>query len=161
MGLDMYLEAEFTADNYSFSDAQEKAKFKKITNTMGIKDWFTAYDTNYLKITAVVLYWRKANAIHRWFIDNCSEDGKDDCKPMYVSVEELKQLRDTCKEVLADPATAEEKLPSSSGFFFGSTEYDEGYIGDLDHTIKGLDTILEKVEKAPGSAPGFYYRASW
>jgi len=45
-------------------------------------------------------YWRKANAIHRWFEDHCSEDGIENCQPVYVSKEDLIQLRDDCQKVL-------------------------------------------------------------
>jgi len=46
-------------------------------------------------------YWRKANAIHRWFEQHCSEEGIiENCKPVYVSKEDLIQLRDDCQKVL-------------------------------------------------------------
>lgn len=43
-------------------------------------------------------YWRKANQIHKWFVDNV-QDGNDDCKPYYVSTEDLEKLLNICKEV--------------------------------------------------------------
>ncbi len=43
-------------------------------------------------------YWRKANQIHKWFVDNV-QDGNDDCKTYYVSTEDLEKLLNICKEV--------------------------------------------------------------
>lgn len=45
-------------------------------------------------------YWRKANAIHKWFVDHV-QDGEDDCEYHHeVTKEVLEQLRDVCKTVL-------------------------------------------------------------
>jgi hypothetical protein len=38
-----------------------------------------------------VMYWRKANQIHKWFVDNV-QDGVDDCKEYWVSEEKLQEL---------------------------------------------------------------------
>ena len=43
-----------------------------------------------------VMYWRKANAIHKWFVDNV-QGGEDDCREYPVSNDQLIELRDTCK----------------------------------------------------------------
>jgi len=43
--------------------------------------------------------WRKANHIHKWFVDNV-QDGNDDCKDYYVSGQQLTSLRDICREVI-------------------------------------------------------------
>jgi hypothetical protein len=54
------------------------------------------------KITYIELstaYRRKANAIHKRFVDNV-QDGEDDCKDYYVSKEKLYKLVETCREVL-------------------------------------------------------------
>ena len=36
-------------------------------------------------------YWRKANHIHQWFVENI-QDGNDDCREYYVPRERLKEL---------------------------------------------------------------------
>jgi hypothetical protein len=43
-------------------------------------------------------YWRKANAIHGWFVNNVQK-GIDDCKEYPVTIRQLKALLSTCKEV--------------------------------------------------------------
>lgn len=44
-------------------------------------------------------YWRKANSIHRWFVDKV-QDGEDDCEYYEVSKEDLEELLNTCYTVL-------------------------------------------------------------
>lgn len=130
-------------------------------------------------------YWRKANAIHKWFVANVQE-GNDDCKEYHVDTEAIEGLLDTVNTVLKasklikgktvngytfdgkkeipnyqdgkvieDPSTAESLLPTSSGFFFGGLEYDEYYYRDLKDTKK----ILEYALKHPES--DYYYQSSW
>ena len=53
-----------------------------------------------------VAYWRKANAIHKWFVENV-QDGEDDCKPYYVSREKLRELVNLCKKVLETAKTVD------------------------------------------------------
>lgn len=45
--------------------------------------------------------------------------------------------------VITNPELAQELLPTKSGFFYGSTEYDEHYIEDLKETIDQIDRVLE------------------
>jgi len=120
----------------------------------------------YINMTAV--YWRKANAIHQWFIDNCA-DGVDDCNPVYVSPDQLEKLYKKVCEVLAhpeDPEVAKDILPTSSGFFFGETEYNEQYYEDLKYTRDALKKLLDTYEKK-STKDGrdvlldFEYQASW
>jgi hypothetical protein len=98
-------------------------------------------------------YWRKANQIHKWFVDNVQK-GNDDCKEYYVSEEKIKELYDLCTQINSNPEKAEELLPSHPGFFFGSYEYDEYYIKDIKHTIEILEPLLN-------SDNSIYYSSSW
>lgn len=53
-------------------------------------------------------YWRKANAIHGWFVNNLA-DGVDECQQIPVSVADLLQLQSACEQVLANkPAVVPE-----------------------------------------------------
>ena len=89
-----------------------------------------------------------------WFVKN-TQDGEDDCKEYYVSREQLQTLVDTCKLVLKDKDSASELLPCQEGFFFGSTDYDEYYFGDLEETIKMIEPLIKE------ETGDFYYKASW
>jgi hypothetical protein len=46
-------------------------------------------------------YWRKANAIHGWFVNNLA-DGVDECQQIPVSVTDLLLLKSACEKVLAN-----------------------------------------------------------
>lgn len=100
-------------------------------------------------------YWRKANAIHRWFVENVQE-GVDDCKEYWVSKDELKKLYDTICEVYRSKTKAKELLPTQSGFFFGGVDYDDYYYEDLKYTKKLLEEIFKDTETTE-----YCYRASW
>ena len=102
-------------------------------------------------------YWRKANAIHKWFVDNC-QDGRDECQETWVSREQMQQLIDLCKEVLADRNKADQLLPTAQGFFFGGTTYDEWYERDLEYTVERFEKILADPAFAKSD---FYYQSSW
>ncbi len=101
-----------------------------------------------------VMYWRKANSIHRWFVENV-QDGVDDCGKYLVTEDHLQQLLNDVLVVLDDEDEAEEVLPTQSGFFFGSTEYDDYYFEQLKDTRDCLLKILSDKEQP------YYYQSSW
>lgn len=105
-------------------------------------------------------YWRKANQIHSWFVENCG-GGVDKCQEIPVTRENLKELLDICKEILKLKrwkSYAETHLPSCKGFFFGSTDYDEYYLEDIKRTVDIIEPLLSEKEDGYTS---FYYQASW
>ncbi len=73
------------------------------------------------EIVEEVMYWRKANHIHGWFVDNVQQ-GRDECQESYVETDQLKELRDLCKKVLETKNT--DLFPLTAGFFFVSTDVD-------------------------------------
>lgn len=92
-----------------------------------------------------VMYWRKANQIREWFVNNLL-DVVENCKRTPVYLSDLEELVETCETVLADHSKAKELLPTSSGFFFGGTEYDEWYYQDLEETVEGLKRVIEETD---------------
>lgn len=102
-------------------------------------------------------YWRKVNAIHKWFVDNV-QGGVDDCGEYKVTAEQLIQLYNVCNEVLNDHSLAESLLPTYPGFFFGTYEYDDWYYSELEDTIKIIDNILEYKTYC---LDDLYYSSSW
>lgn len=184
MGLDMYLYRKTYVKNWDHNPAEKRFE---ITVKQGGKPFKAINPERINYITEEVGYWRKANAIHRWFVENV-QDGKDDCGEYYVSREQLTSLRDLCLRVLeatkleagkvhngdrstkeggwepvyedggiiADPIKAKELLPTASGFFFGSTDYDQYYVQDIRETSDMLTALLAEPEEGD-----FIYRASW
>jgi hypothetical protein len=154
MGLDMYLTASRSVGKYSSANTTDAVD--------GIESGFPELktikegDQLAYNVSSEVMYWRKANAIHQWFVDNV-QDGVDDCRPSYVSRDMLNELIDTCETVLADTSKAHELLPTASGVFFGTTEYDERYFDSLEYTASKLKHIL----KTMPDEWVFQYRASW
>ena len=149
MGLDMYLYKKtyvWDDENYEVT-VKRNGEIHKSINPEKIK-----------YIVEEVMYWRKANQIHEWFVNNV-QNGNDDCASYHVSVEQLENLKTLCDKVLAEKnqVVAEELLPTAEGFFFGSTDYDEYYYSDLEETSKALESILAHYN-GNGS---FVYESSW
>lgn len=151
MGLDMYLTKRTYVKNWEHTPKEERWS---ILIKRGGKTDEKIDKKRIAEIVEEVGYWRKANAIHDWFVQNV-QDGDDNCSEYYVPSEKLKELYDVVCKVLKNHSLAEELLPTSSGFFFGSTEYDECYWEDLESTKK----ILEEALKDEGGS--FYYQSSW
>jgi len=56
---------------------------------------------------------------------------------------------------MKNPEKAEELLPVTDGFFFGSQEYDEWYFNDIQETIEIIDWALKR------DFDYFAYQSSW
>lgn len=152
MGLDMYLCAEACVTNYRGTDDQ-KAGARTAATLLGLPPDDDNYGSIEIKVHAG--YWRKANAIHAWFVENV-QDGVDECQQTYVSRDQLRELKRQCSLVLSAPGAALETLPPRSGFFFGSTDVDEYYLEDLKHTVEVIDRCLACPDNV-----SFSYRSSW
>lgn len=178
MGLDMYLEKcdrkAWGYKNVDIDNAKENSPklYEEIKPFLTLRGDYYQWES----IFEEVGYWRKANAIHNWFVENV-QNGIDDCEYYEVSKEQAQELLDTCKKVKAatqledgwvkngeqmvngiwapcyqegktvvDSAVAEKLLPTTSGFFFGSTDYDEWYMRDIETTIEILTKALEEMD---------------
>ena len=130
------------------------------------KDRYSNWDTDkkypYKSIMENICYWRKANQIHDWLVENV-QDGNDNCEPYEVTKEKLEELLNVCKRVKAASdigamSVAEEILPPSSGFFFGSTEFDEYYLSDVNYTIDMFEKIIKETDF---DKEIIFYESSW
>ena len=171
MGLDMYLSVRKYASRIDFSKDYDKDKgwshndeFDKVMGACDMSEFLETDNTTGLHVEVPVAYWRKANAIHKWFVDTRA-DGVDECQPIWVNYEHLEELLDLCNQVLADHSKAEELLPTEGGFFFGGTEYDEYYFQDLEYTQRRLGELIplmkRKNDKGYGDHDSAVYQASW
>lgn len=159
MGLDMYLSArkyisgvDFSAD---YSSKTMPLEFKNLLDCAGLDENDVREDLPSGRIEVTVAYWRKVNAVHQWFVDNCA-GGEDDCRPAYVGREKLEELLTTVKKAIAEKDA--DYLPPQGGFFFGTTDVDEWYWEGLEETKKKLEGILSN-PKFDGW--DFEYQASW
>lgn len=89
-----------------------------------------------------LIYWRKANQIFDWFDRNCANNALENCVPVTVTTYDLMNLLEDVNAVLTDHSKAEELLPTTDGFFFGSTEYTKWYFEDLEYTKEKLEEVL-------------------
>lgn len=164
MGLDMYLSVRKYVGRLDLGAGYDEVKgwshndeFDKVMGACDMSEFLETDNTTGLHVEVPVAYWRKANAIHKWFVDTRA-DGEDNCQPIWVNSEHLEELLELCNEVLADHSKADELLPTESGFFFGGTEYDEDYFQDLEYTQRRLGELIPLMKRDSDSA---VYQASW
>ena len=160
MGLDMYLRKEQYISTYDF-ESKEYCAPKKVKINFDIEfqdghhkeivEEHEISENGGIFVELPFAYWRKANQIHKWFVNLSGEEDK--CQKIYVTGEKLLELVEICKQVLADHSKAEELLPVQEGFFFGSYEYDEWYFKQIEATIEQLKNVDKEDE--------FIYQASW
>jgi len=153
MGLDMFLNAKRYLSDYDVADRVKKEAMMELFPEL--KAYVIEEYNPIEQISAQVGYWRKANAIHNWFVQNV-QGGKDNCANYYVSRIQLLALKSFCEQVLADNSLAEKLLPPVSGFFFGNTEINKFYFSDLESTVKIIDGALALSEDWE-----FEYHSSW
>jgi hypothetical protein len=162
MGLDMYLYRHQYVGGYEYlrKDENNQAEVKLFDGMVNLLGITPAAHSPHMTAEVCVAYWRKANAIHKWFCD--LDGGKDECQKIPVSVEQLRELRNLCDSVLLQPAIAQDVLPPQSGFFFGSNEIDDWYMDDMKHTITQIDNALKDIplDASPWDY-SFIYQASW
>ena len=164
MGLDMYLEARkyVSKFDYKADDNTPTAEYAGVLGAFPVgSDEFGDFAGANVSIT--VGYWRKANQIHNWFVQECA-GGEDDCRPISVDSDKLRTLRATIEFLLSikDEPNAEEQarklLAPAEGFFFGTYEIDEWYWNDLERTKNILDKAISLAED---EGLDITYQASW
>lgn len=150
MGLDMYLKGK----RYVWDKESEESKaLQELSNTFG-------KGKRIKNIEIELGYWRKANAIHQWFVDNV-QGGKDDCDEYFVSFSDLVKLKDVCKSVLDNGEEfALGALPPASGFFFGNAEVDEYYWQYVKDTYELCVDLCSDPDIQSGTID-MYYQSSW
>ena len=153
---------------------------------MGLDMYLSRKETNKDTISKELCYWRKANQIHKWFVDNGIQKSE---REWMITKMKLKELLDLCKQVqqkailvngkikngytykdgVQEPIIQDGKiiknhkeiaelLPTQSVFFFESTNYDEYYMSDIIYTIGQLEHILEEDKDKDVM---YIYEASW
>lgn len=156
MGLDMWL-YRHTAMPYSGLGNEVTVEIIIRINGKRIKHGISPDNTS--QIVEKVGYWRKANAIHDWFVQNV-QDGEDDCGYYDVSIKQLEELQQLCEEVIANPELAPDLLPTRAGFFYGSMQYDDWYFEGLKSTVEIIKEIMTH-SADENLAYWYVYTSSW
>ena len=159
MGLDMYLYARkyIAAETYSRVNDEfvttANPDFDIIASAAGIDKDDLDMEVPSLTIEFKVGYWRKAQAIHNWFVDNL-QNGNDNCADYFVSRDDLVTLRDIAFEVLQvkHEDISNDLLPD------GYSSYDDDYYWQIEDTVKQLDRILDNPKFQDYE---FTYTSSW
>jgi hypothetical protein len=157
VGLDQYLYASAYLSGGEWQPQERQDAYAKVAEALGAER-FENKEYPSITVKVKVGYWRKANQVHQWFVDNVQE-GEDNCAQYYVSRDQLQELLSVCREVLTskDEEVAKDLLPPSVGFFFGSYEISEWYWEQIDDTIKQLEKVLSEVP----ADWDLYYDSSW
>lgn len=117
-----------------------------------------------LKVHITAMYWRKANAIHNWFVQEC-QGGVDECQMSDpINYEQLAELAGRCRKSVAlfdagKLEQAREQLTPRAGFFFGSTDIDEWWREDVKRTAIELEAKVRLAIETGGVT--FTYQSSW
>ena len=120
--------------------------------TSELKPQYSLYDTN-IQI-----------AIHEWFVLH-TQNGQDECQPSFVDKEQFEALLKACQKVISFKnnqvdleIAAKAYLPTTTGFFFGSQNYDDYYI----QYIKEIADLIKNILKDDDFDTYYYiYHASW
>jgi len=140
MGLDMYLEK---------AKKQEGKTFEEITkrlNDLSYEEWG--------KSRSEIMYWRKANQIHNWFVINIQNE-VDDCGNYEVTKEALETLLEQCKLVKEEFTKAKKVEGMVKN---GSTWKRETGHWEIVETIEGLEKVLEETDFENYHV---WYNSSW
>lgn len=178
MGLDMYIEKfPRVATPKVINDTVEYLNWKDKGRTESLYDWcgveasdlpdaetikeleglmhttYYAWDEGKTyprkSIPDEVGYWRKANAVHKWFVDNV-QHGQDDCGyHEEVTKGKLIELRDKCAYIMDNAVMAKGKVSNGYTFKNGAKEpiLEDGFIV----------TNKEVCEQTLPSQSGFFF----
>ena len=182
MGLDMYLSKKTYVKQWDFKKPEEQFQ---VTVKLGGKKFDGVKPERISYVTEELMYWRKANQIHGWFVNNGSEILEE--VSYRLTFEDLQNLLDTCKQVLDILNKSEKKviqvrsgwsggeeiysdvevfdcedevsdlLPPTQGFFYGSYDINEYYKDSVEETLRFLERELPNCQEDDE----FEYYASW
>lgn len=122
------------------------------------------------------MYFRKHNALHAWLIRDDHKDPNDPevfgiavtfgslrklhkvLSGLVFAIEEQKKGTITMEELISKCKT---EYPTKSGFFFGSTEYDNWYFDDVQDDYNAVNSIVTANQDAKDDEIALDYRVSW
>lgn len=163
MGLDMYFYARKT-DYEDFSRLDESDKADETSYPEDLKAFSDyIYNRNYksteTKTDYQIGYFRKFNALHNYIVETFA-DGVDECQDILLYKEDVEKIKKVLDEVLEirTKENAEKLLPTLAGFFFGDTDYEEGYFEDVEDADDLMQRLLDDFDFDEYQ---LVYNASW
>ena len=126
--------ADFTKYSFTYENMLQEPKPIQI-----VGDFFKDFENGYYSES--VVYFRKVNFVYKYF----SNKLQDEC--CFADKSDIEELVSRCDKVLADHSLAQELLPTQSGFFFGSTDYDEWYFEDVEDCKQQMDKLLSMYDE--------------
>ena len=115
-----------------------------------VKEFFDSFEEHYYAESDV--YFRKVNFVYNFF----SNKLEDEC--CFADKSDIEELISRCDKVLADHSLAQELLPTRSGFFFGSTDYDDWYFGDVEDCKQQMEKLLSMYDE---DTDVVFFEMSW
>ena len=147
---DAYFKIFSKMGNYTRYEFTYENMLKEPKPIEEVKKFFDEFISRYYAESDV--YFRKVNFVYRYFEPYL----EDEC--CFVTKAQMEDLVERCNKVLADNSLAEELLPTQSGFFFGSTDYDEWYFDDVEDCKRQFSKILKRFNE---DTDIFYMVMSW
>jgi hypothetical protein len=152
MGLDMYMSAKKYHMSWQKVDGEMQPKTPRLVDGMPLKEE-----------TMELMYWRKNHWLHGWIVETFADE--DDCRPIALSVEQVREIADKLEEWSEDAAA----LPPTAGFFFGVLPTDEDYIEWRDEYRSEAKVEAAELRRAAqwaedepsGEWRSIEYQASW
>jgi len=139
----MYLTKKVYVKNWEHTKPEEK---HRVTYAKG-DEVPKEINPSYLEFE--IGYWRKANAIHQWFVKNVQDD-VDDCRNAYLELEDLEALLNVVTQVL-------EKVIIENGDVYNGESWskDTGHV--VHYTPGRVITNPEVCEELLPTQGGFFF----
>lgn len=126
--------ADFTQYSFKYEKMQEEPN-----DILIVKGFFENFEKTHYAESDV--YFRKVNFVYRFFSDKLV----DEC--CFADKSDIEELISRCDKVLADHSLASKLLPTTSGCFFGSIEYDDWYFKGVENCKRQMENLLSKYDE--------------
>ncbi|PYZ94961.1 hypothetical protein CR194_05445 [Salipaludibacillus keqinensis] len=167
MGLDMYLvslpkiegmdyyEVHSASADLGELEEEQNEIYRKIKPHI---KHFEEFGMSWKSLREEVAYWRKANQIHHWFVENLHNGNDEPLFTELVTKQNLEDLYNLCVKVLENRKNPQDSLPSMPGPFFGYYSYDDFYYYQIEETKSILEDLLNHFDF---DSHYLMYQCSW
>lgn len=147
--LNSLLKSHPVSDIYTVNPEYPTVELEPVVNI----DGYNTDTYELFHVSGAEHYYRKTNQIQNYFEEHFYEDGNDyegsDYNNVVTKVDDLTiddiiECIDNIESSENKEETAKEEFPTTEGFFYGSTEYDQSYF-DTNNEFKNDLTELQKI----------------